>query len=115
MTVTSSESISYHADAVCDRADRTKVTDILQDLTHRVPVGTQVRNVLVFGAGHSRPLRRLRINVEDPTEIPSTATNLAQALNQRKIEFTAEHDPQVPGNELWVTFTDRLTAVINIP
>lgn len=113
--ITSPDSTSYHADAVCDRDDSTEFADIFRTLSHRVRAGTRMYNVLVFGEGQLKPLRRIQINVEDPTHIPATATGLAKALNERAIEFTAEHDPQVPGNELWVIFTDRHTAVINIP
>jgi hypothetical protein len=113
--VTSPDSTAYHADAVRDRDDSTEFADIFRTLSHRVRAGTRMYNVLVFGEGQLKPLRRIRVNVEDSTHIPATATALAQALNQRAIEFTAEHDPQVPRNELWVTFTDRDTAVINIP
>jgi len=100
--------------AVCDRNESASLADIVWTLARSLRSGTRMCSVLIFGES-PEPVRQLRMDVQDPVQIPATATALTIALQRSGVNVTAEHDPQVPGNELWITFRDTHAAVMNIP
>jgi hypothetical protein len=115
ITITSPDSSSSRAGAVCYQRGTSGVAEICRIVSQSVPSGVRTYNALIFGGGLVEPVRRIRVDVQDPRQIPATATALARALNRSGVDFNAEHDPQVPSSELWITFVDTQTVVMNIP
>lgn len=62
-----------------------------------------ISNVLVLGTRGSAPLKRTKINFEDPKEVPAILSLLVITLQRNGLEFRAVRNSEIPATEIWFT------------
>ncbi len=102
------------AHELCEQ-NGTRIAEILFEAIQDIALPIRLSSTLVFAGDCVPPARRIRAEVTRAAEIPAVAHALATALGRNGIAFGAEHDPQVPPNEVWITLVHERGAVMNIP
>jgi hypothetical protein len=83
-------------------SDRLSASDVAREVLGPNSSAT-ISNVLVLGAAGSTPLKRVEINLRDPTEVLATLNLLAVALQESGVDFLAVRNPGVPATQIWLT------------
>jgi hypothetical protein len=65
--------------------------------------GAIISNVLVVGANHSKPLKRMKIRFDHPRQVPAFFNLLATALKSGGVDFHTTRISSIPPTEIWLT------------
>jgi hypothetical protein len=65
--------------------------------------GAIISNVLVVGANHSKPLKRMKIRFDHSRQVPAFFNLLATALKSGGVDFHTTRISSIPPTEIWLT------------
>lgn len=75
----------------------------LADVARQLDWTLEARSVMVFPVGAASPIKRVEIEIDDPTALPATANAIATAVESWGIALRVAYESLMPDNEVWVT------------